>query len=85
MRKELPHDICFSFLHKERPGELGKTPHFVQVHLLGHLFGVVDEARAEECCDSEQTHGHTAYFTTHCTTKGGILFEDGIAYLTQWR
>ena len=51
-----PHGL--PFLHEERPGELGEAPHLVQVHLLGHLFGVVDEVGAKECGDSQQAHGH---------------------------
>ena len=61
MREELPHDLCshgLPFLHKQRPGELGEAPHLVQVHLLGHLLGVVDEVGAEECGDSQHAHGH---------------------------
>ena len=61
MREERTHDLYphgLPFLHEQRPGELGEAPHFVQVHLLGHLHGVVDEVGAEECGDSQQAHGH---------------------------
>ncbi len=42
----------------KRPGELCEAPHLVQVHLLGHLHGVVDEVGAEECGDSQQACIH---------------------------
>ena len=48
---------CLPTLSKERGRELGETPHLVEVHLLRHLRGVVDEEGAEECGDGEQAHG----------------------------
>ena len=61
MREELIHGACghgVPSLCEDGGGELGEAAHLVQVHLLGHLLGVVDEVGAEERGQSQQAHGH---------------------------
>ena len=61
MREELLHAISghgIPSLCEKGGGELGEAAHLVQVHLLGHLLGVVDEVGAEERGQNQQAHGH---------------------------
>ena len=61
MGEELSYDLFphgLPFLNEQGPEELGEAPHLVQVHILWHLHGVLDEVGAEECGDSQQAHGH---------------------------